>query len=286
MTHGFVLGRFLPYHRGHARLIRAARARVDALTVLVAVDDDDPIPYGVRSRWVRDAHPDCHVVRVSRGDEVAGAVPLEDADGVADGVSGPAILRDPMGHWDDLPAHVRPSFVRRVALLGTESVGKSVLAARLAETFDTEWVREYGRDYCEHRDAMGLALVDFEAIAWGQATWEDEAAKRANRVLFCDTELHTTGTWSDLVVGTRPSWLTDAARARCYDLVLLLAPDVPFVHDDVRVLAERRAEHHARLVAELDAAGRRYVTLGGGFETRTAAAIAAVRALLAAPDAR
>jgi HTH-type transcriptional regulator, transcriptional repressor of NAD biosynthesis genes len=171
--------------------------------------------------------------------------------------------------------------VRRVALVGAESVGKSVLAERLARELDTVWVPEYGRLYCETRDALSLEQGDLEAIAWGQASWEDEAAERANRVLICDTELHTTCTWSDLTVGGRPAWMTAAARARPYDLFLLLTEDVPWVADGVRVIPERRVRHTRMIRDELEAAGRRYLVITGDWETRARLAREAIDALLA-----
>ena len=144
------------------------------------------------------------------------------------------------------------------------------------------WVPEYGRTYCEVIPSDDLQLHDLEAIAWGQATWEDEYARRANRVLFCDTELHTTATWSDLLLGTRPPWLTEAARARRYDLVLLLDHEgTPWVEDPVRVLARRRVEHTRLLRAELEAAGRAYTVLSGSSEEREREAERLVRAMLA-----
>jgi len=129
-------------------------------------------------------------------------------------ISGSAVRADPIASWEYIPRPVRPDFVRRVALLGPESMGKTTLAQRLARHFSTTWVPQYGRPYCDERPALTLEPVDFEAIAWGQATREDERALDANGVLFCDTELHTTATWSDMIVGTRPAWLTAAARAR------------------------------------------------------------------------
>jgi uncharacterized protein len=175
--------------------------------------------------------------------------------------------------------------VRRVALVGAESVGKSTLAERLARELGTVWVPEYGRQYCETVNALTLDQADLEAIAWGQATWEDEAAERASRVLICDTELHTTCTWSDLTIGTRPAWMTAAARARPYDLFLLLEDDVPWVGDGVRVIPERRAHHTRMLRDELDAAGRRYLVVRGDWETRARLAREAIDALLAEGDA-
>ena len=321
MIRGLVIGTFRPYHEGHAFLIRTARAQVDELTVLVCSLEQDPIPGGVRYEWVRTAHPDCRVVWVneevpqapegspdfwpvwidlirrhagavdrvftseSYGDELARQIGAQhvcvDPGRRAVPVSGTAIREDPIHNWSYLPAHVRPYFVRRVALVGGESTGKTTLCTRLAKEFETTWVPEYGRLYCEEgRPAMQLGLVDFEAIAWGQATWEDEAAKTANRVLLCDTDLHVTATWSDIVVGERPAWLTPAAQARHYHLVFLLDHDVPWVRDEVRVLGERRAEHTQRIRRELEAAHRAIVTLSGGFEERAIAAAGAIRHLL------
>ena len=177
---------------------------------------------------------------------------------------------------------MRPSFTKRVAILGPESVGKTTLAARLATAYQAVWVPEYGREYCETRPAMDLTLEDLECIGRGQLQLEDEQARHANRLLFCDTDLLTTCTWSDIVVGSRTPWLDQAARQQDYALTLLLSPDgVPWVEDGVRVLEGRRAEHMGRIVRELEEYGRSYVILTGSFEDRFAAARAQVDRLLA-----
>jgi NadR type nicotinamide-nucleotide adenylyltransferase len=309
MTRGLVLGKFLPYHAGHAHLIRTARAAVDELVVLVCSIESEPIPGPCRFAWVRDAHPDCRVIHVaeeapqapedspefwpiwtdliaryagkvdvvftseSYGDELARHVGARhvcvDRERSVVPISASAIRADPMRHWDFIPRVAQPYFAKRVALLGTESTGKTTLSQWLAKRFDTTWVEEYGRPYCETRPALTLELIDFAAIAWGQVTWEEDGALGANRVLICDTELHTTATWSDIVVGARPPGLTEAARARHYDLVLLLSEEgTPWVDDGLRVLSGRRAEHTRILREELEAAGREYVVLSGSFAER------------------
>jgi NadR type nicotinamide-nucleotide adenylyltransferase len=187
-----------------------------------------------------------------------------------------------MAAWAFLPQVVRPWFVRRLAIVGAESTGKTMLAAHLGRVFDTEWVPEFGRAYCEDRDPRTLTLDDFDAIGRGQVAAEDSAAMLANRVLVCDTELWTTCTWSDLIIGQRPAWLEAAARGRRYDQVLLLTDDVPWVNDGTRVLGARRREHTDRLRAALTDAGQPYVELNGSFAERTASAEAAVEALLGA----
>lgn len=321
MTRGLVLGKFLPYHAGHAHLIRAARAQVDELVVLVCSAEREPIPGALRFRWVRDSHPDCQVVHMAEevpqtpeesaefwpvwvdlieryagridsvftsedyGDELARRIGARhvcvDRERGTVPISGKEIRTDPLRYWSAIPPVVRPYFVKRVALLGTESTGKTTLSNHLAQAFDTVMVEEYGRPYCEVRPALTLQLPDYEAIAWGQATWEEEGAERANRVLICDTELHTTATWSDLLLGTRPAWLTDAARARRYDLVLLLDQrGTSWVDDGTRVLSGRRDAHMKLLRAELESAGRAYTLLSGSFDDRTREAERLVAELL------
>lgn len=59
---GLVLGKFVPPHAGHMALIRAARALVDELTVLVCWPPDDPIAGELRLQWMQELLPDCHVL--------------------------------------------------------------------------------------------------------------------------------------------------------------------------------------------------------------------------------
>lgn len=65
---GFLLGKFMPPHAGHMALIRAARALVDELTVLVCWLPDDPIAGEARLAWMRELLPDCRVL--GHGDSV------------------------------------------------------------------------------------------------------------------------------------------------------------------------------------------------------------------------
>jgi HTH-type transcriptional repressor of NAD biosynthesis genes len=320
MTHrALVLGKFLPYHAGHAHLIRTARAHSDQLTVLACSLESDPIPGLLRYHWLRDAHPDCRVVHVAEqvpqspeesadfwpiwrdliarhagkvdlvftseayGDELArqlhaSQIPV-DPHRTTVPISGTEIRADPMATWDFIPRQARGYFAKRIAIVGPESSGKTTLATRLAAHFQTALAEEYGRDYCLTRLADRLQLHDFEAIAWAQATLEDARAHDANRVLICDTELHTTATWSDMIAGARPPWLTDAARARKYDLFLLLDDAQPWIQDGTRVLGSRRAEHLARIRAELRAGNRTVVELTSSHEDRFAMAVGAIEAL-------
>jgi cytidyltransferase-like protein len=67
-TAGFLLGKFLPPHRGHQFLIEFARAYVDRLSVLVCSIAREPIPGAVRYRWMCDSFPG--VTLIHHADEI------------------------------------------------------------------------------------------------------------------------------------------------------------------------------------------------------------------------
>ena len=65
-TRGFLLGKFMPPHRGHQFLCETALGLVDELTVLVCSTDAEPIDGGLRHSWMREAVPAARVVRLHR----------------------------------------------------------------------------------------------------------------------------------------------------------------------------------------------------------------------------
>jgi NadR type nicotinamide-nucleotide adenylyltransferase len=198
-------------------------------------------------------------------------------------VSGTAIRDDPMGHWEYILPEARPYFLRRVALVGPESSGKTTLSARLAAHFDTVWVPEYGRTWCDAWGMDDLGPAALASIARGHRASEEALAPRANRVLICDTEAVITKLWSQHFAGSVPPEVEAMARDDRYDLYLLLAATPGWVDDGSRVhsdYADRKAfERSCR--AELDALGRRYVVLDGTLEERFAQAVTAVTDVIA-----
>ena len=174
---------------------------------------------------------------------------------------------------DDLP-------LRRIALVGPESCGKSYLAAYLATHFNTVFVEEYGRTYCE-KFGMDLTELDFAHIAGGQLYREDEMAKQARGVLFCDTELIVTQIWSEIYFnGVCQPWIVWASRQRQYDLYLLLAPDIPWKNDGLRRCEAQRQWMYGRLKEELESRNLAFETISGGFAQRNAKAVRVVEPLM------
>ncbi|MEW5725082.1 MAG: AAA family ATPase, partial [Thermodesulfobacteriota bacterium] len=188
--------------------------------------------------------------------EILGAryVPVDHARELVP-ITGTDIRRDPLGHWEFIPPVVRPWFVRRVCIIGPESTGKTVLAARLARHFHTVWVSEYARGLLALKNNQ-VDCEDFDRIGLGQAASEEALARQANRVLICDTDLLTTTIWADRLFGRCPEWLKIEAERRRYDLYLLADVDCPWVDDPQRFLPQERREFFERCRRELESRGR------------------------------
>ncbi|MEK7467959.1 MAG: AAA family ATPase [Planctomycetota bacterium] len=312
MTTGLVLGKFLPPHTGHLHLVAEARARVDRLTVVVGSLAREPIPGALRFEWMRELCPGDEVVHLaeelpqephehpgfwdlwtaalrrvipagpdfvftseSYGDELARRLGARhvciDPARKAVPVSGTAIRNDPMAHWDFIPACVRPHFVKRVVIYGPESAGKTTLARRLAEEFRTEWVPEYARGFIDRKGAF-VEPGDIGHVVAGQIASENAAARRANRVLFCDSDLNTTVIYFTHYFGSCPPWVAHLSCRRTSHLILLCEPDIPWEADPQRDQGLRRGWFREWFRARLDEQGRPWRAVTGLGESRFVAA--------------
>ena len=172
--------------------------------------------------------------------------------------------------------------VRRVAVFGPESTGKTMLAEKLAAHFGEPCVPEYARQFWDEQG--GITLQDIPRISHRQAELEDAAAAKAKRVLICDTEALTTMLWSEVLYNECPPLVRMSAelRAARYDLYLLLNTDVPFEPDPQRVFADEagRAKSMATWREALVSRELPFVEIRGNWEERETQAIAAVERVL------
>lgn len=134
----------------------------------------------------------------------------------------------------------------RIAVIGPESTGKSVLSEELAHHFRTVFVPEYARDYFSDKKIEDHTMSDLTIIYQKQALWEQEMIKRANRFLICDTNLISGKVWANVVFKSTPQFIDDNLPLINYDLHLLCDIDLPWVPDD-----QRRNKYNRKEIMEM-----------------------------------
>jgi NadR type nicotinamide-nucleotide adenylyltransferase len=196
-------------------------------------------------------------------------------------VSGSLVRSDPDRYWAFIPPPVRPYFVAKVVITGSESTGKTTLAQQLAAHFRTSWIPEYGRRYVVEHPGP-LAVSDIEPIARGQMAAEERGFREAPRSLvILDTDLVSTELYAGHYFGWCPEWVREAARARLGQLYLLTEPDVPWVPDPgQRDRADRRDEMHQLFRSALAGHQAAVARISGAWDQRFRAAVSAVERLL------
>ncbi|MCU0433073.1 MAG: ATP-binding protein [Bacteroidia bacterium] len=166
--------------------------------------------------------------------------------------------------------------IKRVALLGAESTGKTTLARALALRFNTVWVPEYAREYMSLHPGEYTA-DDVEDIAREQLRNEDELAVRARGLLITDTEFITSAVWCEDVFGYCPKWISEKITEHRYDLYLLTSNDLAWVPDPVRVNSQRRDYFYNWYKRLLEQNNLPHEIIKGRYEARLMCAITAIR---------
>lgn len=156
--------------------------------------------------------------------------------------------------------------VKRIALLGGESSGKTTLARSLAHALGTVWVPEYGRQRWEEL-RQTLSVEELEQVARTQVDWEEEQAAHAGDWLVCDTTPLTTLQYCLHDHGRASPALEQLARRR-YDLTVLCLPDFTFVQDGCRRDDAFRSQQHAWTLARLAEQGVQPLQVRGSVHER------------------
>ena len=159
-------------------------------------------------------------------------------------ISSTQIRENPYKYINYLPKIVQSYYVKKVVVVGTESCGKSTLVRNLAKVYNTNYVREVGRDICEEAGGIdNMQPNDFVDILLEHKVLELDGVKQANKVMFIDTEASITLYYLNLLyehehlddinnLGNSIANLSD------YDLYLFLEPDVKWVQDGTRTYGD------------------------------------------------
>ena len=325
--HALVVGKFAPLHLGH-QLVLDEASRVGRLTVIVWSNPDfEDMPNEVRTGWIRALYPSAHVIVGEGGpsNDAPDVVPREyvrdllarhdlhpdvvftsesygpgfaahlgvqhrqvDLSRARVPISGTRLREDVHTLRSFLDPLVYRHFVELVVFLGAESTGKSTLAQAMAAAMGTAFVPEYGRTHYESRGGE-LDLDDYVTIAHTQREMEEDAARRAKRFVFVDTNAITTMFFSHYYNrDSRPELqsLADACAGR-YRHVFVCDDDIPFEQDGWRDEPAWRARMQGMVLHDLAVRRIPYTVVSGPLEARVQAVTAALRgAAVAPPDGK
>ncbi len=179
----------------------------------------------------------------------------------------------------------KPINLVKVVLFGPESSGKTTLSRQLARYYHTVWAPEFAREYLQNKwnnERKTCEAEDLIPIAIGQMKLENKLAKRADKILICDTDLLETKVYSEeFYGGFVDEKLNKAANENQYDLYLLTYIDTPWEEDDLRDRPEQRLEMFNAFETALKKHNRPYILLKGDRETRLKNATEAIDKIIA-----
>jgi NadR type nicotinamide-nucleotide adenylyltransferase len=167
------------------------------------------------------------------------------------------------------------SEIIKIAVVGPESTGKSTISAYLADHYQTVWVPEFAREYCEKLTGPPTWQDEINMF-YGQLALEAAYLPKANKLLICDTTFITVKIWSDYTFGRSPQEVLDELPKHPYHLYILLDIDLPWEEDPLRdfpLLREHFMEVWHKELKELKA---NYVVISGEGTERYKSAIKAI----------
>jgi NadR type nicotinamide-nucleotide adenylyltransferase len=167
----------------------------------------------------------------------------------------------------------------KIAVVGPESTGKSTISQQLALHYDTVWVPEYARGYCEKLVAE-CTWEDEINMFRGQLELEKQLASKANGILICDTTFITVKIWSDHMFGRTPQEVLDELPIHKYDFYLLMDIDLPWEEDPLRDFPHMREHFMEVWHKELKVLGANYSLISGTDEQRFRNAVSHIDAFL------
>jgi len=151
--------------------------------------------------------------------------------------------------------------IKRVVFLGAPSTGKTTIAEKVAQAYNTAYVAEFGRTYwMEHQVDRLLTQEQLLYIAEEQIRQEDAALAQANRFLIVDTNALTTWHFAmDYYGCAHPALeqLANESKDR-FDVVFLCDEDIPFEDTWERSGAVKRHAFQAFLLEQLEQRGITY----------------------------
>jgi len=166
-------------------------------------------------------------------------------------ISGSLIREKPLTYWNYINSFAKDYFTKKIAIIGTESTGKTVLSEQLAKYYNTTWCPELGRDIVT--TSSETSLEDINKIAYEHAKHILRYTRQANKLLIVDTDLTITKSYSRFIHGEIPKFDPWIEKVNQFDLYIYLEPTAPYIDDGTRfskIIRDKLAYHHLEMFGE------------------------------------
>lgn len=167
--------------------------------------------------------------------------------------------------------------LKKIAIIGPESTGKSTLAAQLAKALGTVWVPEYAREYIYTLDRP-YVQHDLLNIAKSHYALEKKLANMAKGFLILDTTLTIIRVWSEHKYKNCHEWILQKEKELQYDLHIVCDIDIPWEPDPQREHPHLR-DYFLDIYLAHAKANPPYLLVSGDEQKRLEMALEAVRGL-------
>lgn len=168
--------------------------------------------------------------------------------------------------------------ILKIAVVGPESTGKTMLSKMLAKHFNALYVPEYARSYLEKTNGI-YQETDLLTIARAQLNLEKQYSDKNTKILFCDTNLLVIKIWWEHKFKTCDPWVMTQLNKCHYDLSILCDVDIPWQPDPLREHPHLRQYFFELYKDELSKLNHHHIVVSGTEEERLEAAIKAIRDL-------
>ncbi len=165
--------------------------------------------------------------------------------------------------------------LKKIAILGPESTGKSQLTEELAAYYNSVYVKEFARSFLSglgrpynQNDLLHIAKKQQENSIF----WE----RKADGYLFVDTELIVIKIWSEFKYKNVHPWILNELKKQDFDLYLLTDIDLPWEYDPLREHPNQRERLLNIFIKELVKRNLPYFKISGQGKERTLNAIKAI----------
>jgi NadR type nicotinamide-nucleotide adenylyltransferase len=165
--------------------------------------------------------------------------------------------------------------IKKIAIVGPESTGKSTLSKQLAAYFNCQWVPEYAREFLQN---LGRPYIenDLLIIAGGQIALEKRQKALTDKLLICDTNLIVIKIWSEFKYGKCDPKILCLLEDYDYDLTFLCDIDLAWEPDPLREHPDSRKELFELYLKELKERKINFLIINGNDKQRCERAINAI----------